>query len=65
MAVNRLTRYAWAAGAGLLILALAFLTVLANAVTLVVTLVILAGIARQVIAFETNASFRVLIFQLA
>ena len=44
MAVNRLTRYAWAAGAGLLILALAFLTVLANAVTLVVTLVILAGI---------------------
>ncbi len=44
MAVNRLTRFAWAAGAGLLILALAFLTVLANAVTLVVTLVILGGI---------------------
>jgi hypothetical protein len=44
VAVNRLTRYAWAAGAGLLILALAFLTVLANAVTLVVTLLILAGI---------------------
>jgi hypothetical protein len=44
VAVNRLARYAWAAGAGLLILALAFLTVLANAVTLVVTLVILAGI---------------------
>ena len=33
-----------AAGAGLVILALAFLTVLGNAVTLVITLVVLAGV---------------------
>jgi len=44
VAVNSLTRYAWGAGAGVVILALAFLTVLANAVTLVITLVVLAGV---------------------
>lgn len=42
--VNRLTRYVWGAGAGVVILALAFFTVLANAVTLVITLVVLAAV---------------------
>ena len=44
MVVNRLTRYVWGAGAGVVILALAFFTVLANAVTLVIALVVLAGV---------------------
>jgi hypothetical protein len=44
VAINSLTRYAWGASAGVVILALAFLTVLANAVTLVITLVVLAGV---------------------
>jgi len=44
VALNRWTGYVWGAGAGLVILALAFFTVLANAVTLVITLVVLAGV---------------------
>jgi hypothetical protein len=44
VATNKVTGYLWAAGAGLVILALAFIAVLANAVTLVITLVILAGV---------------------
>jgi hypothetical protein len=44
VAAKRFKRYLWVAGAGVGILLLALLTVLANAVTLVITLVILAGV---------------------